>query len=180
MKVHDGGSVNWQPGRNQGVRKESADVPKESFVSGGNDWTPVKPNMTAAVSNKPSAFRNFTGAMTLALGLALTLGATGCASVATAQAAEKTPIVQTQTKPAQSDTAGKPSSSYQIGKGLHEIGKGTKEAAQPAIDKGKEVGKEIGKTGKEVGKEIGKAGKNFGLGVAKEAKSFWKGLTGKE
>ncbi len=179
MKVHDGGSVNWQPGKNQGVRRESSDLPKESFVSSGNDWAPVKPNVTAAVNNQPSAFRNFTGAMTLALGLALTLGATGCASVATAQAAEKTPIVQTQTKQAQKDTA-KPSASYQIGKGLHEIGKGTKEAAQPALEKGKEVGKEIGKAGKEVGQEIGKAGKNFGLGVAKEAKSFWKGLTGKE
>ncbi|MBX3171998.1 MAG: hypothetical protein KF760_31615 [Candidatus Eremiobacteraeota bacterium] len=154
-------------------------MPKETFVSGGNDWAPVKPNVTAAVSHKPSALRNFTGAMTLALGLALTLGATGCASVATAQAAEKTPIVQTQTRPAQQDST-KASASYQIGKGLHEIGKGTKEAARPALDKGKEVGKEIGKAGKEVGQEIGKAGKKFGLGVAKEAKSFWKGLTGKE
>lgn len=176
MKVHDGGSVNWQPGRNQGVRKETSDLPKESFVSGGNDWTPVKPNITqAAAANKGSGLRSLGGALMLSLGLALTLGATGCASVATAQAAEKTPIIQTQPKPAKDKSA-----SYQVGKGLHDIGVGTKEAAQPAIDKGKEVGQQIGQKGKEVGLEIGKAGKNFGLGVAKEAKSFWKGLTGKE
>lgn len=177
MKVNDGGSVHWQPGRNQGVRQQTSDLPKESFVSGGNDWVPVKPNVTSAVNTKPSAVRNFTGAMTLALGLALTLGMTGCASVATAQSTQKTPIVQTQTKAPQ-DAAGKQSPSYQIGKGLHEIGKGTKEAAQPAIDKGAEIGKEIGKTGAQVGREIGKAGKSFGQAVGNEAKSFWRGITG--
>ncbi len=177
MKVNDGGSVQWQPGRNQGVRKEVSDMPRESYVSSGNDWAPVKPNVAAATT-KTSAVRNFTGAMTLAVGLALTLGMTGCASVATAQATQRTPIVQTQTKPAQ-DTA-KPSAAYQIGKGLNEIGKGTKQAAQPALDKGAEVGKEIGKAGAEVGKEIGKAGKAFGKGVATGAKSFWRGLTGQD
>ena len=178
MKVHDGGSVNWQPGKNQGVRRESSDLPKESFVPGGNEWAPVKPNVTQAAS-KTSGLRSLGGALMLSLGLALTIGATGCASVATAQATERTPIIQTQLKPAK-DTTARPSASYQVGKGLHDIGVGTKEAAQPAIDKGKEVGQQIGQKGKEVGLEIGKAGKNFGLGVAKEAKSFWKGLTGKE
>jgi len=178
VKVHDGGSVNWQPGKHQGVRKEASDLPKETFVSGGNDWAPVKPNVTAATS-KTSGLRSLGGALMLSLGLALTIGATGCASVATAQATEKTPIIQTQPKPAQ-DTAAKPSASYQIGKGMHEIGMGAKEAAQPAIDKGKEVGKKGLEKGKEVGKEIGAAGKKFGQGVAKEATSFWRGLTGKD
>ena len=164
MKVTGNGTLNWDAGKNKGVRPESTTTSGDKFVSGGNDWTPVKPNVTSAVSNKPSAFRNFSGAMTLALGLALTIGATGCASVATAQSAQRTPIVQTHTKSAQ-DTTAKPTS-YQVGKGLHDIGKGAKEVAQPAVDKGKEVGQ-----------EIGKAGKKFGLGVAKEAKSFWKGLT---
>ena len=179
MKVNDGGSVHWQPGKNQGVRREASDLPKETFVSGGNDWTPVKPNITSSVSPKSSGLRSLGGALMLSLGLALTLGATGCASVATAQAAGKTPIVQTQTKPAQ-DTAARPSAAYQIGKGMHEIGVGTKEAAQPVIEKSLEVGQQIGKKGKEVGQEIGQAGKKFGLGVAKEATSFWKGLTGKK
>lgn len=180
MKVNDGGGVNWNPGKSQGVRKETGTgAPGDKFESTGSDWTPVKPNMTTAVGKAKSGLRNFTGAMTLALGLALTLGATGCATVVNAQAAQKTPIVQTHVQPAAQDTAQKPAS-YQIGKGLHDIGVGTKEAAQPALDKGKEVGQKIGQTGKQVGQEIGKAGKNFGLGVAKEAKSFWKGLTGKE
>ncbi len=182
MKVNDGGGVNWTPGnRNQGVRKESGPgVPGDKFETTGSDWTPVKPNVTTAVSKAKSGCRNFTGAMTLALGLALTLGGTGCATVANAQAAQKTPIVQTQVQTAaHHDTAEKPAS-YQVGKGLHDIGVGTKEAVQPALDKGKEVGQQIGQTGKHVGQEIGKAGKKFGLGVAKEAKSFWKGLTGKE
>ena len=178
MKVTGQGALNWDAGKNKGVRPEGKPAPGDKFVSSGNDWTPVKPNVTAAVSNKPSAFRNFTGAMTLALGLALTIGATGCASVATAQSAGRTPIVQTQTQPAKDTTA--KSASYQVGKGLHDIGVGAKEAAQPALEKGKEVGQKIGETGKEVGKEIGKAGKKFGLDVAKEAKSFWKGLTSKE
>ena len=167
VKVTGNGALNWDAGKNKGVRPEGNTTPGDKFVSGTQDWTPVKPNITSAVGNKPSAFRNFTGAMTLALGLALTIGATGCASVATAQSAQKSPIVQTQTQPAK-DTTAKPAS-YQVGKGLHDIGKGAKVAAQPALDKGKEVGQ-----------EIGKAGKQFGLGVAKEAKSFWKGLTGKE
>ena len=167
MKVTGNGALNWDAGKNKGVRPEGNTTPGDKFVAGGNDWTPVKPNLTSAVSNKPSALRNFTGAMTLALGLALTMGATGCASVATAQATQKTSIVQTQAKPPQ-DNAPKPAS-YQVGKGLHDMGKGAKQAAQPVLDKGKEVGK-----------EMGEAGKNFGLGVAKEAKSFWKGLTGKE
>ncbi|MBS2035004.1 hypothetical protein JST97_08445 [bacterium] len=177
MKVNDGGGINWNPGRNQGVRKQPEGVAGDKFESTGSDWTPVKPNLTSAVSKASSTVRNFTGAMTLALGLALTLGATGCASVATAQTAQHTPIVQTQVQP--KDTAPKPAS-YQVGKGLHDIGVGAKEAAQPALDKGQEIGKKIGDKGAEVGKEIGKAGKAFGLGVAKEAKSFWKGLTGKE
>ena len=174
VKIHDGGSVNWQPGKHQGVRKETSDLPKETFVSGGNDWTPVKPNVSAATS-KTSGLRSLGGALMLSLGLALTIGATGCASVATAQAAEKTPIIQTQPKPAKDGSA-----SYQVGKGLHDIGVGAKEAAQPALDKGKEVGKKGWEKGKEATKDIGTAGKNFGLGVAKEAKSLWKGLTGKE
>ena len=173
MKVNDGGSVNWQPGKKQAVRSETSDVPKETFVPGGNDWSPVKPKVAAAVSPSPSGLRCLGGALMLSLALALSVGATGCASVATAQATQKTPILQTQTRPAQDASA-----SYQVGKGLHDIGKGAKETARPAIEKGKEVGQKGWEKGKEVGKEIGTAGKNFGLGVAKEAKSFWKGLTG--
>ncbi|MFN8607906.1 MAG: hypothetical protein U0931_10260 [Vulcanimicrobiota bacterium] len=180
MKVNEGGGLNWNPGRNQGLRKQAEGGPGDKFESTGSDWTPVRPNVTSTVSRVSSTVRNFTGAMTLALGLALTAGLTGCASVATAQSAHQTPIVQTQVKHAEKDTTAPKSASYQVGKGLHDIGVGTKEAAQPALDKGKEIGQKIGETGAQVGKEIGKAGKNFGLGVAKEAKSFWKGLTGKE
>lgn len=176
MKVNDGGGINWNPGRNQGVRKQAEGGPGDKFESSGSDWTPVKPNVTSTVSKAAAGVRNFTGAMMLTLGLALTMGVTGCASVATAQTAQKTPIVQTQVK---QESAPK-SASYQVGKGLHDIGVGTKEAAQPALDKGREIGQKIGETGAHVGKEIGKAGRDFGLGVAKEAKSFWKGLTGKE
>lgn len=158
----------------------------DKFEAGSTEWKPVKPSLQTEAPSSSKPLRGALGSiLMLTLGVALSLGASGCASVATAHAAEsgRPQIVQVDTaKTAKQETA-KPSpakqlsgqkksteqgTAYQVGRELNQAGKDVKEAAKPVLEKGKEVGK-----------EIGKAGKDFGLGVAKEATSFWKGLTGK-
>lgn len=172
-------------------RDESAKASGDKFTTSEADWKPVKPSVTQPTTETGGTLKKvLRSAMMLTLGVGLTLGAVGCASVGTAHAAgsaNQPQIVQVQTKPKAEQAKGtakaaqqqEQGAAYKIGKGLNETGKGVKEAAQPALDKGKEIGQEIGEAGKQVGQEIGKAGKDFGLGVAREAKSFWKGLTGK-
>lgn len=164
----------------------------DKFETGSADWKPVKPSLQAEAPSSSKPLRGALGSiLMLTLGVALSLGASGCASVATAHAADsgRPQIVQVDAartakketaKPGpakqlagQKKVAGKAQSTeqgtaYQVGRELNEVGKDVKDAAKPVLEKGKEVGQ-----------EIGKAGKDFGLGVAKEARSFWKGLTGK-
>ena len=161
-------------------RSESNSAGDKFETRGGQDWKPIKPSLThEAEAPAHSSKGVLNSVLMLTLGIALTMGATGCASVATAHGAQsgRPQIVQVETHkqdsppqtPAQQVVGQKKASAaYQVGHDLNKAGKDIKKAAQPALDKGKEVGQ-----------EIAKAGKDFGLGVAKEATSFWKGLTGK-
>lgn len=184
--AHLGGMSPLKRSRDEGPQSQG-----DKFTTAETDWKPVKPSVTKPTAETGGTLRRVLGsAMMLTLGVGLTLGAAGCASVGTAYAAgpNQPQIVQVQTQKPKSEQAkgsAKASSqqqqgaAYKIGKGLNETGKGLKEATQPALDKGKEVGLEIGEAGKQVGQEIGQAGKEFGQGVAREAKAFWRGLTGK-
>lgn len=209
MFVGNNGSVNWEgvsPLRRG--KSEKGGVPSDGFTPSDSDWKPVKPNLTAESTSSSRPLRNvLSSVLLLTLGVCLAAGATGCASVATAHAADAGPkVVQVQTKqtaPKQTETRGE-SLSYQVGKGLNQAGqdfrqagRDIQDASQPALQKGKEIGQKIGdksvevardvkdasqpvlQKGKEVGKEIGKQGEAFGKGVAREARSFWRGLTGK-
>lgn len=220
MFVSGNGSVNWEgmsPLR-KGKAEETGSQ-RDGFVASGSEWKPVKPNLQAESTSSSRPLRGILGSvLMLTLGVCLAAGATGCASVATAHAAESGPkIVQVQTKQEKKETrqAQGDSLSYQVGKGLNqtgqdfrqagkdirdasrpalqkgkevgqqigdksvEVARDVKDASQPALKKGKEIGQQIGEKGAEVGREIGKQGEAFGKGVAREAKSFWRGLTGK-
>jgi hypothetical protein len=170
-------------------RSDAEAGPSEKFETSASDWKPTRPTLESQGTTSARPLGRALGSLLMVtLGVALSLGASGCASVATAHAAQSGPqIVQAKTAPKREAAKATPaqqlqadsSASYKIGKGLNQVGQGVKEASQPALEKGKEVGQEVGKEAVKVGKEIGKAGKDFGLGVAKEATSFWKGLTGK-
>ena len=179
MIIGGNSQANWDrsnPVKSSRLEQQSP-LAKDGFRASETDWTPVKPSIAVETHQESRSLRSLGSGLVLALGLALTLGASGCASLATAHAADagRPQVVQTaQVK----HEAAKPNLSYQVGKELHKTGKEVQQAAKPVLEKGKEIGKDIGKTGAKVGKEIGQAGKEVGLGVAKEATSFWKGLTG--
>lgn len=129
--------------------------------AGSTEWKPVKPSLQTEAPSSSKPLRGALGSiLMLTLGVALSLGASGCASVATAHAAEsgRPQIVQVDTaKTAKQETA-KPSpakqlsgqkksteqgTAYQVGRELNQAGKDVEEAAKPVLEKGKEVGKRL-------------------------------------
>ena len=138
-------------------------------LSGGKtEWKPAgKPVFAPTQAVEPTrANAGHTKSMFAGLALALSVAlCSGCASTGALHGAVNDSLHPQQTT---SQQAPKGSQAYQAGKEIHK-------AVKPALNKGKEIGLEIGAQGKKAGLEIKDQAVEFGHGV----RDFFKGIAGK-
>lgn len=147
-------------------------APGETFTASQSEWTPQAKPMNFTQKVEGAATRTMGQARSLLAALTVTASAAlaGCATAAPAAHGPVTDnLQQTHTSLEQAHNAGK-----QIHDKVKPVVEKTVKAAQPYVQQGKEVGKEIGKQATEAGKEVGRQAKEFG----QQTGAFFKGLFG--